>query len=103
MVEHLVSKPSEMSANAWLAKIKRTANLNPRLDEHGFNLNGLPALRVRYRNPSDGGYEMESVFVVSGTQTFEIEFSSEGKGMHLEKSENYPIFLQMIKTFRVKP
>jgi hypothetical protein len=63
-------------------------------------LNGLPALRVRYRNSSQRGYESESVYVVAGTRTFAIEFCGVEQGRSLETATDYPIYLQMVKTFR---
>jgi dihydrofolate reductase len=50
--------------------VKQTANLTLELKEQSFVLHDLPALIVRYRNPNSGGEEMESVYVVSGSQTF---------------------------------
>jgi len=102
MVESLASKPAETSVEAWFADVKRSANQNPRLKEQRFTLDGLPALRVRYRNPSQRGYESESVYVVSGAQTFAIEFDGVEQGRSLETSGNYSVYLQMVKTFRVK-
>ncbi len=55
MVESLRDKPSGATVDAWFTDIKQAANQNPQLAEQRFTLNGLPALRVRYRNPSDGG------------------------------------------------
>ena len=63
----------------------------------------LPALRVRYRNSNNGGEEMESVYVISESRTFAIEFSGEKPGLFLEEFGNYNTFLQMVKSFRVKP
>ena len=72
MVEHLADKPSGTGVDIGLAELKQTANLNPRLKEERFTTHDLPALRVLYRNPSNGGEEMESVYVVSGSLTFAI-------------------------------
>ena len=102
MVEHLADKPSTMTVDEWLNDLKKTANQNPLLTEERFTLNGLPALRVRYRNPSDGGQEMEAVYVVSRVQTFSIDFSGESGGVSLEASGNYATYLEMVKTFKVK-
>ena len=103
MVEHLADKPSGMTVDTWLAEIKQTVNLNPRLKEQRFTVHDLPALSVRYRNPNNGGEEMESVYVVSGTRTFAIEFGGEKPGLSLEKFGNYGTFLQMVRSFGVKP
>jgi hypothetical protein len=102
MVEHLADKPSGMNLDAWFAEIKQTDDLNPRLKEQSFIVHDLPALSVRYRNPNNGGEEMESVYVVSGSRTFAIEFSGEKPGVSLEQFGNYNTFLQMVKSFRVK-
>ena len=103
MIEQLADKPSGMAVDSWLEELKQTANLNPRLKEQRFTVHDLPALSVRYRNPYNGGEEMESVYVVSGTRTFGIQFDGEKPGISLEKFGNYSIFLQMVKSFRVKP
>jgi hypothetical protein len=103
MIEHLADKPSGMTMDTWFAEIKQTGNHNPRLKEQSFTVHDLPALSVRYRNPNSGGEEMEWVYVVSGSWTFAIEFSGEKPGLSLEKFANYNIFLQMVRSFRVKP
>jgi hypothetical protein len=102
MVEHLAGKPSSTTVDAWFTEIKRTANLNPRLAEQRFMLDDLPALKVRYRNPSCGGHEMEEVYVVSGSRTFSITFDGEKPGLPLEEFGNHHTFLQMLETFKVK-
>jgi hypothetical protein len=102
MIEHLADKPSGMAVDTWFAELKQTANLNPRLKEQRFTTHDLPALCVRYRNANDGGEEMESVYVLSGSQTFAITFSGEEPGLSLEKFGNYNTFLQMVKSFRAK-
>jgi hypothetical protein len=79
------------------------ANLNPRLAEKRFTVHDLPALSVRYRNPNNSGEEMESVYVVSGSRTFAIDFNGEKPGLSLEQFGNYNTFLQMVKSFEVKP
>lgn len=60
----------------------------------------MPAKR-RYRNPNDGGQEMEAVFVVFRGQTFSINFSAES-GVSLQALGNYANYLEMVKTFKVK-
>jgi hypothetical protein len=101
-VEPLTSKPAEVSVDAWLSKVKQSANQNPRLNEQTFTLDGLPALRVRYRNPFQKGYESESVYVVSPSRTFAIEFGGVEMGRSAETSMNYSTYLEMVKSFRVK-
>jgi hypothetical protein len=103
MIEHLADKPSGMTVDTWFAEIKQTNNLNPRLKERSFILHDRPALSVRYRNSNNGGEEMESVYVVSGSRTFAINFSGEKPGLSLEQFGNYDTFLQMVKSFGVKP
>lgn len=102
IVEHLADMPSNMSVDEWLNELKKTENQNPQLTEKRFTLNNLPALRIRYRNPSDGGQEMEAVYVVSRGQTFSIGFSAEGGGLPLEASGNYATYLEMVKSFKAK-
>jgi hypothetical protein len=102
MVESLASKPPEMSGDAWLSELKQSANQNSRISEERLTLDGLPALRVRYRNPSQKGYESESVYVASPSRTFVIEFDSVEMGRSVETSANYSTYLEMIKSFRVK-
>jgi hypothetical protein len=103
MIEHLADKPSGMTVDTWFAEIKQTNNLNPRLKERSFMLHDLPALSVRYRNPNNGGEETETVYVMSGSRTFAIGFSGEKPGLALEQFGNYNTFLQMVKSFGIKP
>jgi hypothetical protein len=102
IIEHLADKPSGMSVEAWFTDVKQTANLSPRLKEEKLIVHGLPALSVRYRNPKNRGEEMEVVYLVSGFQTFSIEFDGEKPGLPLEKFGNYNTFLRMVKSFRGK-
>ena len=78
------------------------ANLNAKIKEERFTVNGLPALKVRYRNPDNGGSEMEDVYVIWGSRTFSVSFSGCKPGSSLEKMRNYETFLQMVASFRVK-
>jgi hypothetical protein len=98
MVEHLASKPSDISADGWLADTAKKANLNPRLSEERITLDGSPALKVRYRTAT--GEETEAVYVVAGLETFEIHFSGQAPGVPLEKLANYATYLKMLGTFR---
>ncbi|MCL4523653.1 MAG: hypothetical protein M1453_08515 [Acidobacteria bacterium] len=102
MVVHLVDKPPGMSADQWFADIKQTANLNPRINEQRLTLNDLPALKVRYRNSSGGGLEMEAVYVLSGSKTFAINFSGNKPGIALDSLRNYPIYVRMLSSFKIK-
>jgi hypothetical protein len=102
LVEHLASKPSGTDADAWLADISTKANLNPQYNAERLTLDGFPALKVRYRN-SAAGVDMESVYVLYGLETFEIEFGSpDASGVLPDKLPNYDIYLKMLTTFRMK-
>lgn len=102
MISHLDNKPPSTTMDAWFNDIKQRANLNPRISEERLTLGDLPALKVRYRNPSSGRREMEHVYIVSDPQTFSISFGGEKPGLALEQYGNYPIYLEMLETFRVK-
>jgi hypothetical protein len=102
MVEQLGAKPVGTSDDAWLANIARTANLNKQVAESRMKLNGLPALKVRYRTASGG--EMEAVYVLAGVETFEVSFSPFGDSpqLPLEKVGNFRKYLEMLNSFRVR-
>jgi len=104
MVEPLADRPSDASADPWLAQVAKTANVNPHLQEQRLLLDDQPALRVRYRTSS--GQQMEAVYVVSGSKTFEIGYSGDlsehGTVDPLETLGNYQIYLKMLATFRVR-
>jgi hypothetical protein len=102
MVQHLANQPSNVTLDQWFMEIQRTANQSPQVSEEKVSLDGLPALKVRYRNPSNGGRWLEAVYVVADRQTFSIDFSGEAGGPALEVSENYNIYLDMVKSFKVK-
>jgi hypothetical protein len=100
MIEHLQDKPPTANTNDWLANVKRTANLNPIISEEMLSLNGYPALKVRYRTAP--GAEMQEVYVVSGSSTFSITFNGSKPGaVTLENFDSYPIYLQMVGTFKI--
>jgi len=105
MVEPLADKPSSESVNAWLTEVSMTNNVNLQIHEGTLTLNGLPALKVRYRTGT--GEEMETVYMVSGSQTFAVTFSCDltGKrpGIPLDKLGNYAIYLGIVNTFHVNP
>jgi uncharacterized pyridoxamine 5'-phosphate oxidase family protein len=98
MVEHLQDKPPTTNIDAWFNELKKTANLNPQINEERLTLNNLPALKVRYRNPD--GTVMEEVYVVFSSKTFEVSFSG-GRSEAIEKLTNYAIYLRMLSTFKV--
>ena len=104
MVEPLADRPSDAIADPWLTQVAKTANVNPHLHEQRLLLDDQPALRVRYRTSS--GQQMEAVYVVSGSKTFEIEFSGDlsekGTVDPLETLGNYQTYLKMLATFRVR-
>ncbi len=50
MVFLLEDKPQEEATEKWLDAAKRSANLNPIISEQRCIVNGLSALRVRYKN-----------------------------------------------------
>ena len=101
MVSPLQDKPNNIGLDAWFADIESTANLNPRISERRFTLNGLSALRVRYLNPGMG-IEMEETYVLSGSHTFSISFSGDKPGEKLENLPNYPVYTKMVESFQVK-
>ena len=100
MIEQLADRPANRSIDEWLKELKQTNNLNARLQERKFTVGGLPAVEVRYRSPSDGGSETGAVYVVSGSQSFAIEFSGK-PGLALEQLDNYRTYTRMVETFRV--
>ena len=101
MVSPLETKPSDTSVDSWLAKVCRTNNLNPPISHERMAVNGLPALKVRYRS-SEG--EMEDVYVISGSKTFSISFSADpsSPGTPIDKLRNYATYLKMVESFHVK-
>jgi hypothetical protein len=101
-ISPLEDKPSSTTLDAWFNDIKQRANPNPEISEERLTLGDLPALKVRYRNPSDGGREVEDVYVVSGLKTFSISFGGQKRGLALQKYGNYPIYVEMVGTFRIK-
>lgn len=91
MVEHLADKPSGMSLDDWFGDLKQKANLNPRLSE------GVTVIL------QCGGFETESVYVVSEAQTFVSEYRGERPGVsRAESPGNYLTYQQMVKSFRIK-
>lgn len=102
MIAPLEDKPPSMTLDAWFNDIKKRANPHPQISEQRLTLGELPALKVRYRNPSDGGREMEDVYVVSGSQAYSLSFGGEKPGLALEKYEHYSTYIEMVGSFRVK-
>ena len=102
-ISHVADKPSNKSVDEWLTDLKHTLNLNPILKEEKITINNLPALKVRYRNLYAGGKESEGVYIVSGSETFEISFGGNKPGIMLENFGNYSIYTKMLSTFKVNP
>jgi hypothetical protein len=101
MIDHLMDKPKSMSVDGWFKKMEQMANPNPIIHETKLTLDHVPALSVEYRNSSNGGYETNVVYVISGLQTFSISFTANKPGVRLESLRNYPIFRQMLSTFKI--
>ena len=103
MVSPLADYPKDTSLDDWFSRIDTTANLNPIIRKQRLTLNGAPAAKVRYRNPSLG--EMEETYIVSGSHTFAISFSVDRdiQSLHLEDLGNYPAYLKMLDTFKDIP
>jgi hypothetical protein len=101
MIVPLVDKPAGKGTEEWFSEVKKTHNLNTQIKEESLTLNNLPALKVRYRNPSGLGYEMETTYVISNSKTFAISFQGGKPGSILETLGNYPIYLRMLSTFRI--
>jgi hypothetical protein len=99
MVEPLADKPADVDVDTWLEEMPTRGNRNPLRRETKITLNGSPALKVRYR--TDSGDDKEAVYVVSGSTTFGIEFSTEQPHVLLERLANYPAFKAMLQTFRL--
>ncbi len=59
VVQHLANQPSNVNLDQWFTEIKTTANQNSQVSEEKVSLDGLAALKVRYRNPNNGGYWRE--------------------------------------------
>ena len=100
MIERLADKPANKSLDEWLAEVKSADNRIPQIKEEKSTLNGLPALQVRYRNPSGNGYEMETVYVISNLKTFAISFQGK-EGSSIESLGNYAIYRRMLSTFKI--
>jgi hypothetical protein len=100
MVSPLANRPSGISLDAWLSRIESSANLNPEKSRLRLTLNGMPALKVRYLLAASG-YEMEEVYIVSGSQTFSISFSG-GRPGQLENLSNFGVYKRMVESFELK-
>jgi hypothetical protein len=100
IVSPLADRPFDSSLDAWFAQVETSANLNPEKSRLRFSLNGMPALKVRYLNAASGT-EMEEVYVVSGSRTFSIGFSSDRRGP-LENLPNFAVYKTMVESFKCK-
>jgi predicted small secreted protein len=103
LIDHLMDKPKNASVDDWLNEMKKAANLSPIIHEAKLTVNDLPALSVNYQNPSDGGYEIDVVYIVSDQHTFSISFNPNKPGINPETLRNYPTYLRVLSTFKVKP
>ncbi len=67
-----------------------------------IKLNGLPGIHLRSKQ-SDGR-EKDSFLVRSGDDMLEISFSgsSEPPAAAVKRLRNYPIYLKMVKTFKIE-
>ena len=101
MVSRLANKPADTSVDAWLVQVSATANVNKRIHDEPLQVDGLPAIKVRYRQPEG---ETEEVYVVSGSNTFSVSFSADpgSAGTSLESLHNYATYVRMLQSFRVK-
>jgi len=99
MVEPLADRPVGRGVGDWLNDTKRSANLNPIVSEDSMSVNGLPALRVRYRNSAED-LEIEATYVVSGSRMFEISVDGEPHA-RLHDLSIYSIYQRMVATFVV--
>ncbi len=101
-VEPLADKPSSKDVDEWLSEVAKTNNLNPHGREEKIILNGLAALKVRYRAAEQG--EMEQVYVASGAKTFSITFTEDESPTHspVEKLGNYSLYSEMLASFRAR-
>ncbi len=96
-VAALPDKPADVSVDAWLEQMPTRGNHNPPRKETRITLNRAPALKVRYR--TDDGDDKEAVYVVSGSRTFAIEFSTEQPHVLVDHLANYEDFEKMLNTF----
>jgi hypothetical protein len=100
MVEPLADRPSHRSMADWVDNTKRSANLNPIVNEDSISVNGLPAFRVLYRNVAQD-LEIEATYVVSGSRMFEISVDGEPHAK-LHDLPIYSIYQRMLATFAVQ-
>jgi hypothetical protein len=96
MIEHLISKPADKSDSQWLQEMSK--NPNARTSEEALLIDGMPALRVRYKHPT--GREFEMIYVVRDSDTFEITISEDKAGERIQDMSIYPIYQHMLSTFK---
>jgi hypothetical protein len=96
MIEHLISKPADKSDSQWLLEMSK--NPNARTSEEALRIDGMPALKVRYKHPT--GREFEKVYIVRNSDTFEITIYDDNAGERIQDMSIYPIYQDMLSTFK---
>jgi hypothetical protein len=96
MIEHLAPKPADKTAMQWLQEMKR--NPNAQTTEEALVIDGMPALKVRYKHPT--GREFEMVYVVRNSDTFEITIHDDNDAERIQDMSIYPIYQHMLSTFK---
>ena len=96
MIEHLASKPADKSSSQWLQELKR--NPNAQTAEEALVIDGMPALKVRYKHPT--GREFEMVYVVRNSDTFEITIHDDNDAERIQDMSIYPIYQHVLSTFK---
>jgi len=91
-VEHLADKPPGESLDRWLHEIS-LVNQNPIVSQERIVIDGLPALKVRNRNPH-GPADFETIYVVKDTDTFSID------ALDIKNAALYGIYQKMVSTFK---
>lgn len=61
LIERLMDKPADQTAEKWLDTVKEETVLSPRISEEWISLNGLRALKVRSQNADSG--ESENIYI----------------------------------------
>ena len=92
MIEHLIDKRAEQTAEQWLTAVKRTTNLNPSVSEEWIFVDGEHALKVKNKNPDSG--ESENIYLCNGSKTFAIRASN------IRNVSFYTRYQQMVSLFR---
>jgi len=101
-IEHLADKPVNRSTDQWFDWIEHAADANVRMSEETMSLDGRQAVRVRYRylDAPETEAEREILYVIDKSRTFEISVWVDERGVSIENQLEYPIYQQMLSTFR---